>query len=149
MELEIPRAAAELSGAVDVLAGRSSGEQVGVIGFCMGGGLALMLATLRPDRVGAVVPCYGVHAWDEGKADPDLIEAAVQIHCAGLDDYFTPADAEALVGALGARERAVELHLYPEQHHAFFNEERPEVYDEAAAELLFSRAVGFLHDQLG
>ncbi len=148
MELEIPRAAADLEGAVDVLAERSSSERVGVLGFCMGGGLALMLATVLPDRIGAVVPCYGVHVWNEGQADPSRIEAAVQIHCAGKDDYFTPADAEALAGALGAQDKSVELHLYPECHHAFFNEDRPEVYDAEAAAQLFDRAVTFLHRHL-
>jgi len=148
MALEIPRAAADLSGALDVLAERSSSERYGVIGFCMGGGLALMLAAQQPDRVGAVIPCYGVFAWGEGKAEPADIQAAVQIHCAGEDTAFTPAAAEELAGALSASGHSVELHLYPRCDHAFFNEDRPEVFDEDAAGLLFERSVAFLHDHL-
>src|SRR6266540_3116828 len=42
------------------LASPASGKGPGVIGFCMGGMLALMTGTLAPDVVGAVVDCYGV-----------------------------------------------------------------------------------------
>ena len=148
MALQIPQATADLAGALDVLAERSTSERFGVIGFCMGGGLALMLAAREPDKVAAVVPCYGVYAWEEGKAAPKDIKAAVQIHCAGKDDFFPPGAAEELAGALGGRGRTVELHLYPDCDHAFFNEDRPEVYNEVAATALFERAVGFLHANL-
>ena len=55
MALELDRAGRDMSGAVDEVASRSSGRGVGVIGFCMGGGLALMLGSQRPDKVRAVV----------------------------------------------------------------------------------------------
>ena len=148
MALKLEQATADMAGAVEVLKERTGQHEVGVLGFCMGGGLALMLAARRAD-VAAVVPCYGVHPWAEAHPDYADMAAAVQIHCAGKDDFFTPAVAEQLVGELSALGKDVELHLYPECDHAFFNEDRPEVYDAQAAELLFERATAFLHQRLG
>ena len=148
MALQLHEAAAELSGAVDFLIQATGSDRVGVIGFCMGGGLALVLGDLRPDAVKAVVPCYGVHPWPEAHPTYEHYQAATQIHCAGHDDFFTPEAAQALVGTLESRHLDVELFVYPESSHAFFNEDRPEVYDEAAARLLWERATDFLAARL-
>src|SRR3954452_3858641 len=55
------RAARDMSGAVDFLAGHSAvaGDAIGAIGFCTGGMLSLILAAIRPDKIKAVVPFYG------------------------------------------------------------------------------------------
>jgi len=149
MSLQFSGAADDLSGAVDALLQRTGRPTIGVVGFCMGGGLALFLASSRPDAVAAVVPCYGVLPWEEAHPDYTALNAAVQIHCAGKDDFFTPAAAEELVGVLSTLEKDVELHLYPESQHAFFNEDRPEVFDADASKLLWERTLRFLKEQLG
>src|SRR5258705_5316845 len=51
MSLNLEQAAKDMSGAVDFLADRAARGGVAVTGFCMGGGLALLLATQRPDKV--------------------------------------------------------------------------------------------------
>ena len=148
MSLELKKAAAELSGAVVLLVELTGRSKIGVMGFCMGGGLALVLGAHRPDAVAAVIPCYGVHPWPEAHPDYTTTTAATQIHCAGLDGSFTPAAAEELAGSLAGLGLEVELHLYPNADHAFFNEDRPEVYDPEASALLWDRSVAFLHAHL-
>ena len=43
----------------------------------------------------------------------------------------------------------VEFHLYPGVGHAFFNEDRPEVYHPESAERLWERTVDFFRRTLG
>ena len=148
MAMQLDRAAADLGGAVDLLTERTGRSKVGVIGFCMGGGLALVLGAARPDEVAAVVPCYGVHPWPEAHPDYSAYRAATQIHCAGQDDFFTPEAAEELRETLDEAGREVELFVYPDASHAFFNEDRPEVFDAVASELLWERATTFLSTAL-
>jgi carboxymethylenebutenolidase len=148
MELRVDDAAAQLSGAVDELVRRTGRARVGVVGYCMGGGLALVLGSKRPDAVGAVIPCYGVHPWADGHPDYTSMSAAVQIHCAGLDTFFTPAAAKQLADELAGQGLEVEYHLYEGANHAFANEDRPEVYDRDAATTMFDRSVAFLNAHL-
>ncbi len=55
MALNLDRAARDMSGAIEALLARpaTTSSKVGVVGFCMGGGLALKLACDRADVVGA------------------------------------------------------------------------------------------------
>ena len=148
MALEMGRAATQLSGAVDELRARTGRATVGVVGFCMGGGLALVLACQRPDAVAAVVPAYGVIPWPDARPDYSTMTAAVLGHVAELDGSFTPEAAAALEAELTGLGRDATFLVYTGVDHAFFNDDRPEVYDAAAAELLWERTVAFLHAQL-
>jgi carboxymethylenebutenolidase len=149
MALSMDAAAKDLSGAVDELQRRTGRPHVGVIGFCMGGGLALVLATQRPDAVKAVVPAYGLIPWPDAQPDFTKLDAAVLGHAAGQDDYFTPEAARELEAQLTSLGKDVEFHHYPDAGHAFFNEDRPEAHDEEAAGLLWDRSIAFFRDTLG
>ena len=123
MALQLDRAAKDMGGAVDEVGARSNGNGVGVVGFCMGGGLALMLASQRPDKVRAVVPFYGVVPWEGAQPDYSSLRGAVLGHFAGKDEGASPESARALVRTLrSAGNDDVSIHIYPEADHAFFND---------------------------
>jgi carboxymethylenebutenolidase len=148
MTLNIERAAMDMSGAVDEVAKRASGSGVGVIGFCMGGGLALMIGAQRGDVVRAVAPFYGLIPWEGAQPDYTQMTAAVQGHYAEKDDYFNPAAVAALEKELMAVGVEVEMFVYPGADHAFFNDERPEVYDAGAASQAWGRVVDFFRSRI-
>jgi carboxymethylenebutenolidase len=149
MALQLDRAARDMSGAVDEVAKRCTGDKVGVVGFCMGGGLALVLATQRPDRVDACVAFYGLIPWPEAQPDFSKLNGAVLAHVAGRDEYFTPEAAGALEEQLRGLGKEAEFHVYEGADHAFFNDTRPEVYDAAASAAAWGRTIEFFHARLG
>jgi carboxymethylenebutenolidase len=148
MALNLPAAAKDLSGAVDFVRSRAGASGVGAIGFCMGGGLALVLGCQRPDAVRAVVPFYGVIAWPSARPDFSKMAASVQGHYAEHDDYAGPAEVSRLEAALASGPGTTEFFLYPGTQHAFFNDTRPEVYDAHASELAWERTLAFLRAHL-
>jgi carboxymethylenebutenolidase len=149
MAMNLEQAAKDLSGAVTLLQERSGRNEIGVVGFCMGGGLALVLGTLRPDAVKAVVPFYGVIPWPSAQPDWSKLEAAVQGHYAALDDYFTPAKAQELEKTLKDLGKDVEIFVYPDVDHAFFNDTRPEVHSAETANTAWQRTLEHFRQTLG
>jgi carboxymethylenebutenolidase len=115
----------------------------------MGGGLALVLATQRPDAVKACVPWYGLIPWPDAQPDWSALAAPVRGHYAELDGFFGPDKVAALEAQLRDLGKDAELLVYPGVDHAFFNDTRPEVYDAAAADLAWTRTLEFLRAKLG
>jgi len=144
------RAARDMSAAVDHLAGHQAvtSEGIGVVGFCMGGMLALILAANRPDQVKAVVAFYG---FPQGDMEPDwtLLEARVRGHMAENDDFFGPEAAAALEDKLRALGKDVSITVHPGTGHAFMGPHNAMgTLDEELAERLWPEVVSFLHESL-
>jgi carboxymethylenebutenolidase len=149
MAMNIDQAAKDMSGAVDKVAEVAGRDRVGVTGFCMGGGLALVLATRRPDRVKAVVPWYGLIPWPNAQPDWSKLDAKVLGHYAGNDDFFDPAKVAELQQTLHDLGKEADLHVVEGADHAFFNDTRPEVHHPTAAQECFGETVEFLRETLG
>jgi carboxymethylenebutenolidase len=145
------RAARDMGGAVDFLLAHeaSTGNQVGVIGYCMGGMLTLLLAALQGDKIGAAVPHYGAPLGDSAP-DWSGLTAPVEGHFAENDDFFPPDAVKALESELKGMGKDVTFIVYPGTGHAFCNEANPlGTRHEDAAETAWKRAVKFLKSKLG
>jgi len=132
MATDMNRASQELTKAADYLASQpyTKGRGIGATGFCMGGGLALTLACDSP-HIKAAAPFYGVNPNPIDKV-ADLrgpVFAAYAEH----DDWAGAAVREALEAALKQHGKPHEVKTYPGTEHAFFNDTRTDVYNEAAA----------------
>lgn len=95
---------------------------VGVIGFCMGGGVALQ-AALEGGALQAAVMFYG-----SVETDPNTLKhlACPLLGFFGSDDRGIPPDeVRRFEAALKAAGKTATVHIYPGVGHAFFNEDRP------------------------
>ena len=141
MGLNLQKAAKDMSGAVDFLQERTGRKKVGVVGFCMGGGLTLALACQRPDAVAAAAPFYGVVPWPDSQPSWDALTAVVEGHYAENDAFASPEMAKALEADLKSRGKTATFHVYAGTDHAFFNDERPEVYNAEASATAWTRTL--------
>ncbi len=142
----LPREAAlaDFLAAVDWLARHDDATgKVGSVGFCWGGAMTVQLAVHSP-RLGAAVVYYGSQPATE---DVPRIKAPLLLHYAGLDERIN-AGIEPFVAAMKSAGTDYELYVYEGVNHAFNNDTNAARYDEAAAELAWSRTVEFLKRHL-
>jgi carboxymethylenebutenolidase len=140
MELDVDRAAKEIAGAADYILSRpeTSSQKFGVVGFCMGGALAQHTATHNP-KVGAAVSFYG--GFKKVQLDWENLNAPLLL-IYGENDQGVPAEqGRELEKKLREMGKDVELAVYPDADHAFFNDARPEVYKADAAADAWRRTI--------
>lgn len=145
MSMKMDQAAKDMSGAYDFLKSHEACTgKIGSVGFCMGGGLSLYLATLKP--IDACVVYYGVLPG----VQPDLSKLAGPVlgHYAENDTFATPEAAHALEKQIRDLGKHAQFYIYKGTDHAFFNDERPEIYSEEAAKTSWARTLAFYKEHL-
>jgi carboxymethylenebutenolidase len=139
----------DVNAAADFLKAHPSvaGSPLGIIGFCMGGRVAYMMAAAGPSFKAAVAYYGGgiMNAWGDG---PSAFERTREIHCPLLghfgedDGNPSPEDMRKLDAELAKYGITHEFHSYPGAAHAFMNRFE-ESYRPRADEASWPRTLDF------
>jgi carboxymethylenebutenolidase len=139
-ELDLGVATERLLASVESLRRRGA-ERIGLLGFSVGGHLALRLAGTTP--VDVVSAYYAVLE----PAEREPVGCPVQLHFAEHDHWADPELPDRFVAWLTASGTPTEVHRYPGSHHGFANA-NVAVYRAGSAELSWARTVRFLGSHL-
>jgi carboxymethylenebutenolidase len=150
--LDVNRATDHLAGAADFLRSLpwvGASGRVGIMGFCLGGGLVL-LAAGRTQRFQAGVVYH--QSLFPDPVELQGIECRLQCHY-GTDDHSTPREeVDAFTKALDHYDKEYEVHWYEGQGHSFAQitpDASVSREQRAAADLSQERAFEFLWRELG
>lgn len=150
MGLAMDRAAKDIQGAARYLLARPEVTSTGVaaVGFCMGGSLALWSGALA-DEVKVAVGFYPAIPWERMQPTwGNYTNKTAMIH-ASEEDGTSKADAiRQAVRGIEQAGGSVEVYDYPGSRHAFFNDQRPEVYAKDHADKAWRRTIGLLKSRL-
>lgn len=146
-------ASQDVRGAVNHLKGLKLGSgKVGITGYCMGGALTVLAATMTPEADAAVV-WYGMPPLEF--VDATRIRIPLQAHWATQDAFFSIEGVDALESKLAEAGVRYEAHRYL-AHHGFANETaqgpgriRQTQYDATWAEQAWDRTMRFFGQHLG
>jgi carboxymethylenebutenolidase len=129
-------------------------DRIGVTGFCGGGALTLHFTAENPD-VTAAVPWYG-HLKrtyrDAPGVDAFALIDRIKVPVLGLygdaDTGIPTEDAKKFEAELKAKNPNIEFVLYPGAPHAFFSDDRPQVYRKDASDDAWKRCIAFFDKHL-
>ena len=141
MELDRERAVGEIAAAVRYLQLWEAQEprRVGIVGWCMGGSLAITTAATCED-VQATVAFYGMPR--DLEQLPAIKSPLLGLY-AGHDHGITLEAVGELQRRLERDGTPHEVHVYQESQHAFFNDTRPTIYDPQVAEDAWQRTLAW------
>lgn len=141
-EADPNRIASLVTSSADLLRTKAADGPMGVVGFGMGGSLALWLSVRGSDLVVAAVSFYGSQVIDFTGA-----VAGYQIHLAEEDRFIPDDEAAFMEATMGLESLDVEVIRHPGTSHGFADPESPS-FDPAAAERAWSRTIRFLEGRL-
>ncbi len=119
-------------------------KNIAVVGFSLGASFALQLSDADPKRISAVVIFYGTRPGDYNRS-----RAVYLGHFAENDEFEPQSEVDGLEDALRQAGRLVTFYRYPGTGHWFFEPDRTDAFDAAAAELAWDRTLAFLKDTSG
>lgn len=141
--LNIERVADDLAYAARTLAElpEVEGDGIAVVGFCMGGGLALLAPTVSAD-VCCSVAFYPAMPWPDFAPDwSQYAGKSALIHKAESDESWAGPAIATYAEAITEHGGAATVIEYPGSVHAFFNDDRPEVFQESNAVAAWRRTI--------
>ena len=143
--LDTLKAVDEIAGGVAFLKEhpRCNGK-VGVVGFCLGGALALA-SGCHVAGLDAVVSFYGIPPAE--KVDYAKLTAPVMMHVAKHDHWVTTEKASHVRDAIEKHGKHVDLFIYA-ANHAFVNDTRPDTYHPENAQVALERTFELFERQL-
>jgi carboxymethylenebutenolidase len=116
-----------------------TGRGLAVIGFSLGAYYALDLAAADSETIRSVVIFYGT-----GGGDYSNSRAAYLGHFADNDDFESQSNIDTLEESLKRAGCPVTFYLYGGTGHWFFEPDRPQAFNQAAANLAWDRTLAFL-----
>lgn len=147
MELDVERANADILGAGRYLVTRPecTSTKFGLVGFCMGGALAQYAATTSDD-VGAVASFYG--GFKKVQPQWENLRAPILLIYGSSDAGVPPSGGIELQKKLRGLGKEVEVKIYDDAGHAFFNDTRIEAYNPEAADAAWRETIELFRQNL-
>ena len=150
MGLKVAAAGAEIAAGAEFLLSLDvvSSSNVGTVGFCMGGGLSLLAPTVS-ESITAAVAFYPAMPWPDYHPDwTKFAGKAAMIHKAEADEAHAGPRIAEYQQAIESEGGEVIIFDYPNSDHAFFNDDRPEVFNAEYSQLAWQRSVEFFNQRL-
>ena len=136
------RALADLKAGLTFLSSRADvdADRIGSVGWCMGGGYSLALATTEP-RLRAAVINYGRLVTAPSKIE--AVRAAVLGNFAGEDRGIAVEDVRTFESQLKAAKKDADIKVFDGKGHGFMNPNNKQGYDATASADAWSRIDAF------
>ena len=129
------RLASLVLSSVGLLYEKSTGDRIAIVGFGMGGSLALWASVRLADIVGAAVSFYGSQQIDFAGSKSDYL-----IHLAESDEFVSDDEAAFMEATMGLEDLSVDVRRYPGTSHGFGDPDgesfNTEAFDQAWEETL-------------